>query len=111
MIPFKFSLGISGQGKLKPRFVQFLKSEYPAVIIYDRDEERNSPLSNAPIPSHPKVSDVDAVFSHSGTVEAVNISSCRGHKFFNYSADQEQIEPTALYLLIKQMVQSVRELV
>lgn len=111
MIPFKFSLGLSGQGKLKPRFLQFLKSEYPAVIIYDRDEERNSPPSNAPIPSHPKVSDVDVVFSRSGAVETVFIRSFNGHKYFNYSADPEQIEPTALYLIIKQMVQSVRELV
>jgi hypothetical protein len=110
MQPLKFSLGLSGQGNLRPRFVQFLKSEYPAVIVYDRDEERNSPPSNAPIPSHPKVSDVDAVFSRSGTVETATIRSFKGHRFFNYSADPEQIEPTALYLLIKQMVQSVREL-
>lgn len=111
MQPLKFSLGISGPGKLKPRFVQLLKSEYPAVIIYDRDEERNSPPSNAPIPSHPKVSDVDAVFSRSSAVETATIRSFKGHRFFNYSAAPEQIEPTALYLIIKRMVQSVRELV
>ena len=111
MLPQKFSLGISGQGNLKPRFVQFLKSECPTVIIYDRDEERNSRPSNAPIPRHPKVSDVDAVFSLSGAVETATISSCRGHKFFNYAADPEQIESTRRHLLIKQMVHVARELV
>jgi hypothetical protein len=106
----KFSVGISGQGRLMPRFVQLLKAEYPAVIIYDRNEERDSPPSNAPIPRHPEVSDVDAVFSLSSAIETATIRSFKGHKFFNYAADPEQIKPAALGLLVKQMVHSVGEL-
>jgi len=103
-------VGISGQGRLMPRFVQLLKTECPAVIIYDRNEERNSPPSNAPIPRHPKVSDVDVVFSLSGNKETATIRSFKGHKFFNYAADLEQTKQVAMVILIKQMVHSVREL-
>ncbi len=103
-------MGISGQGQLLPHFVRTLKAGFPAVTIYDRNEERDRPPSNAPIPRHPQVSDLDAVFSLSGTMETVTIRCGRKHRFFNYPASPEQTESLAQRLLLNQMVHSVREL-
>ncbi len=108
--PEKFSVGVSGKGRLILHFVQILKTKFPTVIIYDRNKERDSPPSTAPIPRHPQVSDLDAVFSLSGAMETVTIRCGREHRFFNYPADPEQIDPVAQHLLLNRMVGSVREL-
>lgn len=92
-------------------FVKAVKLKYPRVTIYDRNEEARRPPSPHPIPPHPKVADVDAVFILSGSKEAITIRSPRGHRFFSYHADLEKIDPVPLALLLDSMVLALEELI
>ena len=109
-VPEKFSLAVSGNGRLIPRFVESLKRKYRSVIIYDRNEEASRPHSPHPLPRRPKVADVDAVFVSFGAGETVTIRSIKGHRFFTYEANFEQAGQTKLQLLLKRLVQAVEDL-
>jgi hypothetical protein len=109
-LAIKFSLAISGNENLMHHFVKAVKLKYPRVIIYDRNEEARRPPSPLPIPPHPKVADVDAVFILSGSKEAINIRSPRGHRFFSYHADLKKIDPVPLALLLDSLVLALEEL-
>jgi len=106
----KFSLAISGDGRLILRFSQAVGARYPGVRIYDRNEEASGPPSTAPIPSHPKVADVEAIFILSGPKETATIRSGKGHRYFNYLSDRKMARQANLDLLLKQMVQAVHDL-
>jgi hypothetical protein len=106
----KFSLAVSGNGRLMPRFVQALNQRYRHVIIYDRNEEANRPPSTARIPPHPKVADVDAIFGLSGSRETITLRSRNGHRFFNYDSDPKRIDEAATEFLFRQIVASVETL-
>jgi hypothetical protein len=106
----KFSLAVSGKGRLMPRFVHALKLRYWQITIYDRNEEANRPPSTARIPPHPKVADIDAIFSLSGTRETITLRSRIGHRFFNYDSDPSRINEAATELLFRQIVASVETL-
>lgn len=109
-LKMKFSLAVSGNGRLMPRFVQALKLRYPQITIYDRNEEANRPPSNAPIPSHPKVADIEVVFTRSGARETATIRNRKEHRFFNYVSDPKAGDDQGLNMLLKQMVQAVEAL-
>ncbi len=106
----KFSLAVSGNGRLMPRFIQVVKLQYRHITIYDRNEEANRPPSSAPIPSHPQVADVDAVFGLKGDWETITLRSQRGHHFFNYDSDPGRIDEAAMELLFRQIVAAVEKL-
>jgi len=107
----KFSLAISGNGRLMPRFVRALKLRFRHITIYDRNEEANRPPSTALIPSHPEVADVDAVFGLEGNWETIFLSSQRGHHFFNYDSDPKKIDEAAMEFLFRRIVAAVEKLV
>jgi len=107
----KFSLAISGHGRLMPRFVRDLKLRFRHITIYDRNEEKNSPPSTVSIPAHPKVADVDAEFALKGNWETIFISSLKGNYFFNYNSDPKSINESAMNLLFRRILTSVEELV
>jgi hypothetical protein len=110
MKPAKYSVAVAGNGLLLDRFVLEIKRRFPAMIIYDRNEEAKRPPSNAPIPSHPEVSDVDAVFMLSGSVETVRIQCQTQHRFFNYDSRLISAGGTGLEIMLKRMVQTVEEM-
>lgn len=93
-----------------PRFVQALKLRYQRITIYDRNEETSRPPSRAPIPSHPKVADIETVFTRSGAREIATIRNHKEHRFFNYVSDPKACDYQGLSLLLKRMVQAVEEL-
>jgi hypothetical protein len=107
----KFSLAISGNGRLMPQFVQALNLRYPNVTIYDRNEEANRPPATARIPSHPKVADVDVVFGLKGNWETIFLSSQKGHQFFNYDSGPGKIDQAAIKFLFRQIVVAVETIV
>ena len=107
----KFSLAVSGNGRLIPRFVEAVKLEYRGVRIYDRNEEANRPPSPHPIPSHPKVADIDAVFVRSGPRESLTLRSRHGHRYFNCVSDPAQANESSLAFLLKRIVRAVQELI
>ena len=103
----KFSLAVSGEGRLMTRFVRAVKVEFRNVNIYDRNEEARRPPSTAPIPSHPKVADVDVIFTLSGSTETATIRSRFNHRFFNYESGPLPADDAGLEFLLKRMVQAV----
>ena len=106
----KFSLAISGKGRMMVPFVQALKLRYRLVTIYDRNEEASRPPSSAPIPSHPKVADIDAIFALSGAMETAMIRNRRQHRFFNYVSDPKARDYRGIDRVMKRMLQAVEEL-
>ncbi len=106
----KFSLAVSGDGRLMPQFVQALKLRYHQITIYDRNEEANRPPSTALIPSHPEVADVDAEFGLEGDRETIFLRSQKGHYFFNYDSDPKRIKDAAMELLFRQIIIAVGKL-
>lgn len=108
--PHKFSLAVSGRGNLMPSFVAAVKQRYPGVTVYDRNEEASRPPSNAAIPRHPEVADIDVVFIEHDAFESATIRSPRNHRFFNYDPSQYGNDPTRSSLLMNRMLQTVWDL-
>ena len=92
------------------RFVDGVKLRYRGVTIYDRNEEANRSPSSALIPSHPKVADIDAVFTLSGARETATIRNRQGHRFFNYVSDPKAGDFRELDLVLKRMVHSLEDM-
>lgn len=91
-------------------FVTAARRRYPDMVFYDRNEEARRAPSSAPVPRHPEVADVDAVFSAIGGRETVTIRSCFGHRFFNHDRDSTSASSTHRALLLKRMVDAVGDL-
>jgi hypothetical protein len=106
----KFSVAVSGQGRLMEPLVRLLKQQHRGVVIYDRNEEARRPPSNARIPPHPKVADVDVFFSLQGAKETATVRSGKGHRFFNYVSDPKQAKKHELDLLLKHMLLAITQL-
>lgn len=106
----KISLAIWGEGRLKPRFVDAVGRHYRGIAIYDREEEKNRPPSDAPIPAHPEVADIDAVFVSSGRLETLTIKSIAGHRCFNYEPEFVLAGQTRRDILLRQVLQGIQDL-
>lgn len=104
-----FSLAVSGNGLFLERFVPLLKVRFPAIIIYDRNEEASRPPSNEAFPAHPEVADIDALFLLSGGKETATIRNRREHRYFNYVPEQDQ--SSRHDFLLNQMVRAVEQLI
>jgi hypothetical protein len=109
--PMKFSLAVSGNGRLIPRFVEAVKLEYRGIRIYNRNEEANRPPSSHPIPSHPEVADIDAVFILAGAGESITLRSRQEHRYFNCVSDPALAHERSLAFLLKRIVLAVQELI
>ena len=64
-----------------------------------------------PIPSHPKVADVEADFGLKGNRETIFLSSLKGHYFYNYDSDPQSMDEAAIAYLFRQIVASAEKLV
>ena len=109
--PRKFSLAVSGDGRLIPVFMEAVKREYRGVKFYDRNEEAARPPSPLRIPPHPNVADVDAVFVRSGERESLTLRNRVVHRYFNYVYDPGSTDQAGLHRLMKQILAAVGELV
>jgi len=107
----KFSLAVSGEGRLIPAFIEAVKQDYPGVTLYDRNEEAARPPSPLRIPPHPNVADVDAVFVLSGERETLNLRNRVAHRYFNYNSNPGQTNPAELKRLMKLILAALGELI
>lgn len=107
----KFSLAVAGDSVLIPRFKELIRQRFSRVTIYDRNEEASRPPSNHPIPSHPEVADIDVTFSRNGSKETATIRNLHLHRFYNYVIESAEDRQPAHDLILKQMVESVEELI
>ena len=103
----KFSIGISGSGYLMDVFQQAARLRFPAMKVYDRNEEARREASDVPIPRHPKVADVDVLFQQQGSLESVTIRSAHRHRYFNYDPSDLANDTTRRSLLLNQMTQTL----
>ena len=107
----KFSLAVSGNGRLISPFVEAVKLEYPDVTLYDRNKEAARPPSPLRVPSHPNVADIDAVFVLSGEQETLTLRNRLTHRYFNYISDPEKANPAELNRLMKRILAALGELI
>jgi hypothetical protein len=107
----KFSLAVSGEGRLISPFIEAVKLEYPGVTFYDRNEEAARPPSPLRVPSHPNVADIDAVFVLSGERESLTLRNRMTHRYFNYTSDPKLAKPADMERLMKRILATIRELV
>jgi hypothetical protein len=107
----KFSLAVSGEGRLIPTFIEAVKLEYPGVTLYDRNEEAARPPSPLRVPPHPNVADIDAVFVLSGERETLTLRNRKIHRYFNYVYDPGSVNQADFNRLMKRILATVGELI
>lgn len=92
----RFSVGVGGTGPLRQRFIEMVKTAYPRVTVYDRQEEAERNDSRAARPRHPEVADIEANFGRLAGAEVLILRSFGRHRYLNCSAppagSAEQVE-------------------